>query len=65
MIATAGKMPAATTIAPAYDIPGQRLMKSMMYPTIPTAEPPMMNGALRFVFSANTAKVIVVTKATT
>jgi len=34
-----------------------------MYPAIPTAELPMMNGALRFVFSANTATEMVVMKA--
>lgn len=58
-----GKTPAATTIVPAYDIPGQRLVRSIMYPIIPTAELPMMNGALRFVLSAHTAMYIVVQKA--
>ena len=61
-IARAGKMPAAAMTIPTYDIPDQRLARSMMYPTIPTAEPPMMNGALRFVLSANTAVAMVVTK---
>ena len=61
-IARAGKMPAEAAIIPAYDIPVQRLVRSMMYPTIPKAEPPMMNGALRFVLSANTAVAMVVTK---
>jgi hypothetical protein len=58
-----GKMPAATTIVPAYDIPGQRLTRSSIYPTIPKAEVQMMNGALRFVLSANTAIDMVVMKA--
>ena len=56
-------MPAAATIVPAYDIPGQRLVRSIMYPTIPTAELPRMNDALRFVLSANTAIDMVVMKA--
>ena len=61
-IARAGKVPAETMIVPTYDIPDQRLVRSIMYPTIPTTELPMMNGALRFVFSANTAMVMVVMK---
>ena len=60
----AGKVPAQTTIVPTYDTPDQRLVISIVYPTIPTAEPQMMNGALRFVLSAITAVVMVATKAT-
>ena len=63
-IARAGKVPAETNIVPAYDNPDQRLARSIIYPTIPTAELPMMNGALRFVLSANTAMDIVVMKPT-
>ena len=65
MIARAGKVPAATTIVPAYDIPDQRPVRSMMYPTMPIAELPIMNGALRLVFSANMVMDKVVMKATT
>ena len=36
-----------------------------MYPTIPTAELPMINGALRFVRSTNTAIDMVAIKAMT
>ena len=61
--APAGKMPVTAMIVPAYDIPGQRLVRSIMYPTILTAEPQMMNGALRFVLSANTAIDMVAMKA--
>ena len=64
-IALAGKMPAATTIVPAYDIPGQRLVRSIMYPTILTAELPMINGALCLVLSTNIAVDMVVMKAAT
>jgi hypothetical protein len=64
MIAPAGNMPAAAKIVPPYDIPGQRLVRSSIYPTTPTAELQMMNGALRLVFSANTAVDIVVMKPT-
>jgi len=62
-IAPAGKMPVTATTAPAYDTPGQRLVRSMIYPTIPTAELPTMNGALCFVLSANTAIYMVAMKA--
>jgi hypothetical protein len=65
MIAVEGNIPAVTMIVPAYERPGQWLLISIIYPTRATVEPPMMNGALRFVFSANTATVIVVMKATT
>ena len=65
MVATEGHMPAETTIVPAYDIPGQWLVRSMIYPTIPTVVLQMMNGALRFVFSANTATDMVVMKPAT
>ena len=57
-------MPAATTIVPTYDTPGRWLVRSMMYPMIPTMEPAMMNGALLLVFSAKTAAPMVVTKLT-
>ena len=63
MIGPPGKIPAATTIVPAYDSPGQRLVRSIIYPTIATEELPMMNGALRPVLSANIAMYMVVMKA--
>lgn len=63
MMAVEGNIPATARIVPVYDSPGQRLVMSKMYPTRATVEPQMMNGALRFFFSTNTATVIVVTKA--
>ena len=63
MIAVAGNMPATARIVPVYPRAGQGLLMSSMYPMRATVEPPMMNGALRFVFSTNTATVMVVMKA--
>lgn len=63
MTAVEGNIPAVTIIVPAYDRPGQRLLMRIIYPMRATVDPPMMNGALRFVLSANTATAMVVTKA--
>ena len=57
-------MPDATTIAPVYATPGRSLERSMVYPMMATAEPAIMNGALRFVLSARMAVPMVVTKLT-
>ena len=64
MTAVAGNVPERTIIVPANDTPGQWLLMRIIYPMIATPEQPIMYGALRFVFSDNTATVIAVMNAT-
>jgi len=52
-------------IVPVYDTPARWLVIRIMYPTMPKAEPAIMNGALRPVLSANTAADMVKMKAAT